>query len=110
MNTLHARSAPLIALSLVATALAVAGCSRQDPPAGVSKTQGAADRTSRAGADGSGDGPTAFSPADKARAANASASNAASTSFSSNTTGTSPMPMASAPTPSQGSTNAVGPK
>jgi hypothetical protein len=68
--------ARLAALVLV---LVAAGCSRHDPPEGVSQTQSAADRTNRGGADGSGDGPTALSPADKARAAAASASGAAST-------------------------------
>jgi hypothetical protein len=90
----------------LALALVLFGCSRQDPPAGVSQTQSAADRTNRAGSDGSGDGPTALSPADKARAAAASASDAASTVSSSNATGTSPMPGTNVPQPSQGSPNA----
>jgi hypothetical protein len=75
----------LTALTLLA---AVAGCDRQDPPSGVAQTQSAADRANRAGADGSGDGPTALSPADKARAAAASASGAASTVTSAEVPGT----------------------
>ena len=97
----------LVALAVLVVALGLPGCNRQDPPAGVSRTEDAADRTNRARADGSGDGPTAFSPADKARAADMSGSAAASTVYSSQTPGTSPMPT-SAPTPSQGRTNAVG--
>ena len=83
------------------------GCGRNDPPAGMAGTQSAADRSSRAGADGSGDGPTALNPADKARAAGASASDAASTVTSSSTTGTNAMPT-TVPQPSQGSPNAAG--
>jgi hypothetical protein len=95
---------------LLAAALAAAAglgaCSRQDPPAGMAQTDSAADRTNRSGADGGGDGPTALSPADKARAADMSASAAASTVYSSQTPGTSPMPT-SAPVPSQGRTNKI---
>jgi hypothetical protein len=95
-----------VAAATLLVSLGLPACSRQDPPAGMSQTEGAADRSNRAGADGGGDGPTALSPADKARAAEASGSAAASTVTSSQTVGTSPMPT-SAPVPSQGSTNAV---
>jgi len=102
MNRITSRAGVAAALELL---LLAGGCSRQDPPAGLSQTQSAADRTNRAGSDGSGDGPTALSPADKARAAAASASDAASTVSSSNATGTSPMPGTNVPQPSQGSPN-----
>ena len=95
--------------ALVATLVLAAGlgaCSRQDPPAGMARTDSAADRSNRSAADGGGDGPTALSPADKARAADMSASAAASTVYSSGTQGTSPMPT-SAPVPSQGRTNKI---
>jgi hypothetical protein len=98
-----------IEISLVAAlvlATAAGACSRQDPPAGMARTDSAADRTNRSTADGSGDGPTALSPADKARAADMSGSAAASTVYSSQTPGTSPMPT-SAPVPSQGRTNKI---
>ena len=106
---MHPRSLSLHR-ALVATLVVAAGlgaCSRQDPPAGMARTDNAADRSNRSGADGGGDGPTALSPADKARAAEMSASGAASTVHSSQTQGTSPMPT-SAPVPSQGSPNKVG--
>ena len=96
-------------VTLAAALVLAAGlgaCSRQDPPAGVARTDNAADRTNRSTADGSGDGPTALSPADKARAADMSGSGAASTVYSSQTPGTSPMPT-SAPVPSQGRTNKI---
>jgi len=91
-------------LGLLALLLVLGGCSRDDPPAGVSQTQSAADRTNRAGGDGTGDGPTALSPADKARAANASASGAASTVSSAEVPGTSPAPTR-VPSSPQGSPN-----
>ena len=91
-------------LAVLALFLVVAGCSRQDPPEGMSQTQSAADRTNRAGGDGTGDGPTALSPADKARAAAASASNAASTVSSAEIPGTSPAPT-TVPISPQGSPN-----
>lgn len=99
------RPGDALRVAALALVLAAAGCQRQDPPAGLSQTQSAADRANRAGGDGSGDGPTALSPADKARAAAASASDAASTVNSSNATGTSPMPGTNVPQPSQGSPN-----
>jgi len=91
-------------LAVLALFLVVAGCSRQDPPEGMSQTQSAADRTNRAGGDGTGDGPAALSPADKARAAAASASNAASTVSSAEIPGTSPAPT-TVPSSPQGSPN-----
>ena len=106
---MHLRSLSL-EISLVAALVAAAGlaaCGRQDPPAGMARTDNAAERSNRSAADGSGDGPTSLSPADKARAGEMSASGAASTVYSSQTPGTSPMPT-SAPVPSQGRTNAVG--
>ena len=105
---LFASSAGAARLSALSLLIALGACSRQEPPAGVAQTQSAAERTNRAGGDGSGDGPTALSPADKARAAAASASDAASTVSSSSTTGTSPMPTGTVPKPSQGSPNARG--
>src|SRR5438128_6335348 len=90
--------------AVLALFLVVAGCSRHDPPEGVSQTQSAADRTNRAGGDGTGDGPTALSPADKARAAAASASGAASTVSSAEVPGTSPAPT-TVPSSPQGSPN-----
>jgi hypothetical protein len=97
-------------MALVAALVAASGlvaCGRADPPADMARTDNAADRSNRSGADGGGDGPTGLSPADKAKAADLSASGAASTVYSSQTPGTSPMPT-SAPVPSQGSPNAVG--
>jgi len=91
-------------LAALAFVLVVAGCSRHDPPEGLSQTQSAADRTNRSGGDGSGDGPTALSPADKARAAAASASGAASTVSSAEVPGTSLAPTR-VPSSPQGSPN-----
>ena len=100
-------SLEVILVAALVLAAGLGACSRQDPPAGMARTDSAADRSNRSAADGGGDGPTALSPADKARAADMSASGAASTVYSSETQGTSPMPT-SAPVPSQGSPNKVG--
>ncbi len=109
MNSLVSRPGiAAVRLAALAALVVVGGCSRPDPATGVSQSASAGDRTNRAGSDGSGDGPTALSPADAARAASASASDAASTVSSSNATGTSPMPTGTVPRPSQGSPNARG--
>lgn len=67
-------SGPCSGLVAVIASLALLGCSGQGPPTSTSQTPSAAEKTNRTGADGSGDGPTALSPAEKARAAAASGS------------------------------------